>query len=135
MKTDLQTNKENPVALAGQRRPGHCTHSVITLRTGRDGGNAGKGDWGWGWIEVQDTGASIEPAHLKRIFEPFFTTKPVGQGAGLGPPLFYGFVQKYGGRIEGSREPGKGTRFRVCLPLDRRAPDGGNKAVFENKNV
>jgi len=91
------------------------THGTITLRTGRQSGADGQGDWGW--VEVQDTGAGIAPEHLQRIFEPFFTTKPVGSGTGLGLSLSYGIVNKYGGRIEVVSERGKGTCFRVWLPL------------------
>ncbi len=81
----------------------------ITLRTGVEGDNV--------WVEVEDTGKGITPEHLGRIFEPFFTTKPVGQGTGLGLSLSYGIVQKHGGRIEVKSEVGKGSVFRVVLPL------------------
>ncbi|MDP2788267.1 MAG: ATP-binding protein [Pseudomonadota bacterium] len=86
---------------------------VITLRTGTRVGEAGEE----AWVEVADTGKGI-PAHLlTRIFDPFFTTKPVGQGTGLGLSISYGIVQKHGGRIEVESEPGKGTAFRVVLPI------------------
>ena len=83
-------------------------HGRITIRTGQDGENI--------WVEVEDTGAGIEPQNLGRIFDPFFTTKPIGKGTGLGLSLSYSIVQKHGGRIELSSEPGKGTTFRVVLP-------------------
>lgn len=69
------------------------------------------------WIEVADTGKGIAPEHLNRIFEPFFTTKPVGKGTGLGLSLAYSIVQKHHGRIEVTSEIGKGSAFRVFLPL------------------
>ena len=81
----------------------------ITLRT------ACNGDWAW--IEVEDTGLGIDPKVLNRIYEPFFTTKPVGKGTGLGLALSYSIVQKHHGRIEVNSEQGKGTRFRVWLPV------------------
>lgn len=80
----------------------------ITVRTGHDEERV--------WVEVEDTGKGIDPAHLSRIFEPFFTTKPVGQGTGLGLSVSYGIVQKHGGLIEVRSEPGIGTAFRVILP-------------------
>lgn len=68
-------------------------------------------------IEVADTGCGIRPEHLKRIFDPFFTTRPVGKGTGLGLSLAYGIIQKHGGSIEVSSEPGVGTTFRIMLPI------------------
>ena len=85
---------------------------VITLRTGCEDSGV--------WIEIADTGSGIEASHLQRIFDPFFTTKPVGLGTGLGLSLSYGIVQKHHGRIEVASEPGRGTSFRIHLPLTQR---------------
>ena len=82
---------------------------TITVRTGVSGDEV--------WVEVADTGKGISPEHINRIFDPFFTTKPVGKGTGLGLSLSYGIVQKHHGRIEVKSELGKGTTFRVCLPV------------------
>ena len=68
-------------------------------------------------MEIEDTGSGISPENLKRIFDPFFTTKPVGKGTGLGLSLSNSIVQKHGGRIELRSELGKGTVFRVVLPM------------------
>jgi signal transduction histidine kinase len=70
-------------------------------------------------VSISDDGVGIAPEHLKRIFDPFFTTKPVGKGTGLGLALSYGIVQKHHGRIEVDSEVGKGTQFRVYLPIIR----------------
>lgn len=92
----------------------NAAHSIenfgrITLRSGHEDD--------WVWLEVEDSGGGI-PAHLlNRIYEPFFTTKPIGKGTGLGLSLSYNIVQKHHGRIEVSSEPGKGTRFRIWLPI------------------
>jgi two-component system, NtrC family, sensor kinase len=83
---------------------------VITVRTGADKDSV--------WVEVVDTGAGIPKENLTRIFDPFFTTKPVGKGTGLGLSLSYSIVLKHHGRIEVSSEVGKGTTFRVVLPVD-----------------
>jgi two-component system, NtrC family, sensor kinase len=85
----------------------------ITVRTGGDGAHV--------WVEIEDSGKGIAPEHRDRIFEPFFTTKPVGKGTGLGLSLSYGIVQKHGGRIEVHSEVGKGSVFRVVLPVERSA--------------
>ena len=82
---------------------------TITIRTAREGDDV--------WFSVSDTGAGIAPENLQRIFDPFFTTKPVGQGTGLGLSLSFGIVQRHGGRIEVESGSGKGTTFRVWLPI------------------
>lgn len=89
---------------------------TIAVRTGQDSAFV--------WVEVEDTGKGIAPEYIKRIFEPFFTTKPVGKGTGLGLSLSYGIVQKHGGRIDVDSVVGKGTRFRIWLPVQRASNDG-----------
>lgn len=67
--------------------------------------------------EVQDTGVGMARAELSKIFEPFYTTKPPGRGTGLGLSICYGIMQDHGGRIEADSEPGRGSVFRVILPV------------------
>jgi PAS domain S-box-containing protein len=68
-------------------------------------------------VEVQDSGTGIPAAIREKIFDPFFTTKPQGEGTGLGLSISYGIVQDHGGSIEVESEEGKGSLFRVKLPL------------------
>ena len=68
-------------------------------------------------VEVQDNGCGIRPEHRARLFEPFFTTKPVGQGTGLGLSVSFGIIRDHGGAIEVESEVGRGSTFRVRLPL------------------
>ncbi len=70
-------------------------------------------------VEVTDTGAGIPPEMRSRIFDPFFTTKPVGEGTGLGLFVCQGIVARFGGEISMESEVGKGTTFRVSLPMSR----------------
>ena len=86
---------------------------VITVRTGKSGDEV--------WVEVEDTGKGIPAENLGRIFDPFFTTKPVGKGTGLGLSLSYGIVQKHNGRFEVKSTVGKGSAFRVYLPVQHAA--------------
>ena len=68
-------------------------------------------------VAVQDTGPGINPQRMKEVFSPFYTTKPVGQGTGLGLSVSYGIIRDHGGSIEVDSAPGKGSTFRVRLPL------------------
>lgn len=67
-------------------------------------------------IEFHDTGSGIAPEIRGRLFDPFFTTK-VASGTGLGLSICHTIVTAHGGRIEVDSEVGKGSVFRVVLPL------------------
>ena len=93
----------------------NAAHSIedfgkITVRTGYQGDN-------FVWVEVEDTGKGIPEEVKNKIFDPFFTTKPVGKGTGLGLSLSYKIIQDHKGRFEVDSVMGKGTKFRVYLPI------------------
>ena len=67
--------------------------------------------------EVHDSGHGIPRIELSKIFEPFYTTKAPGRGTGLGLSICYGIVAEHGGRIEVDSAPGRGSTFRVMLPV------------------
>ena len=99
---------------------------VLTLSTGTLGDGV--------WISIADTGTGIAQDQLNRIFEPFYTTKK--KGSGLGLMIVYRIVREHGGRIDVESHPGRGTRFRLWLPLRERSPrllsashDGAEPAV------
>lgn len=66
-------------------------------------------------ITIRDTGAGIPKDKLDKIFLPFFTTKP--KGTGLGLALVHKIILSHNGRIEVESEEGKGTTFRIFLPV------------------
>jgi two-component system NtrC family sensor kinase len=82
---------------------------TITVRTGAENDHI--------WVEVSDTGKGIAPEHLNKIFDPFFTTKPVGKGTGLGLSVSYNIIKKHNGEIRLDSRVGKGTTFRIVLPI------------------
>jgi signal transduction histidine kinase len=68
-------------------------------------------------VSIEDNGPGIPEDVMPRIFEPFFTTKPKGEGTGLGLGIVKQIVEKHGGRIDVSSNPGC-TRFTVRIPVD-----------------
>lgn len=68
-------------------------------------------------LTVEDTGVGMDDKTLGKIFTPFFTTKDVGVGTGLGLPVVHGIVTAHGGSIKVESKAGRGTKFRVQLPI------------------
>ncbi|GAX61381.1 signal transduction histidine kinase [Candidatus Scalindua japonica] len=68
-------------------------------------------------IFISDTGKGINKYDFNKIFDPFFTARKDGKGTGLGLSISYGIVKMHEGNIEVESEVGKGTTFRVLLPV------------------
>jgi two-component system, sporulation sensor kinase E len=92
---------------------------TLTLQTGENADAV--------WVSVADTGGGIPQEQINRIFEPFFTTKK--KGSGLGLMIVQRIVRAHDGKIELESHVGRGTTFRVWLPLHERKP-----RLLEEKN-
>jgi PAS domain S-box-containing protein len=85
---------------------------TLTLQTGEGADGV--------WVSIADTGGGIAQEQINRIFEPFYTTKK--KGSGLGLMIVQRIVRAHGGRIELESQVGRGTTFRIWLPLHERKP-------------
>jgi len=68
-------------------------------------------------VEISDTGSGIAPENVPKIFNPGFTTKGVGVGTGLGLAICFRIVENHRGKIEVDSTVGRGTTFRITLPI------------------
>jgi two-component system, sporulation sensor kinase E len=107
--TQLQQVLVNLVKNASQAM---STDGTLTLQTGESSDGV--------WVSVSDTGGGIPQEQINRIFEPFYTTKK--KGSGLGLMIVQRIVRAHNGRIELESRVGRGTTFRVWLPLHERKP-------------
>jgi two-component system cell cycle sensor histidine kinase/response regulator CckA len=79
-------------------------------------------------IEIEDTGHGMSESVMERLFEPFFTTKEFGKGSGLGLSTAYGIIRQLGGYMQVFSEVGRGSVFKVILPLSKDAAPEGTAA-------
>lgn len=67
-------------------------------------------------LTVTDNGTGMTPEVKSRLFDPFFTTKGKG-GTGMGMAVSFGIIRRHNGSIDVESEPGRGTTFRISLPV------------------
>lgn len=89
--------------------PGRAEENEISVRTKRSNDHV--------IIEIRDSGSGIPDEIKDRMFQPFQTTKPVGQGTGLGLSICDSIIRKYNGTIDCESINGKGSIFRIVLPV------------------
>ena len=82
---------------------------------------------GWAIVEITDTGSGMDDEFIRtRLFQPFDSTK--GAGMGIGAYECRETLRALGGTVEVDSVPGRGTRFRLSLPLDNNSSPGGDAA-------
>ena len=74
-------------------------------------------------VSFTDNGPGIPQSDLKHVFDPFFYSKTGHDGTGVGLSVTYALVQEIGGTISVASRPGKGTTFKVYIPVVMPKPD------------
>jgi len=93
-------------------------------------------------VSITDSGVGMSAEVKRHLFEPFFTTKQPGKGTGMGLAAVYGIVRNHKGAVSVNSEPGRGSTFKVYLPLlesvatmatAERIPDVGKSAQGQGR--
>ena len=110
VETDGMSDRVDEPVSSTDGQPPTCKLPQITIRTELLSPNIR--------ISILDNGTGMPAKVRDRLFEPFFTTKPIGKGTGLGLSISYQIVtEKHGGTLQCFSEIGKGTEFRIEIPI------------------
>jgi len=107
---DAAQIKQSLINLMKNSMHAMSTSGELTIKTGETGGGV--------WVSLTDTGGGIPQEQIKRIFEPYYTTKE--KGSGLGLMIVQRIVRDHDGRLELVSHGGRGTTFRIWLPIEER---------------
>lgn len=111
---NLVVNARDAMPAGGRLRLAAAAETLTAeAAAGRPGARAGQ----YVRLRVEDDGCGMPGDVIEHIFEPFFSTKAAEGGTGLGLAVVYGIIERHGGFIEVSSEPGRGSRFDVWLPV------------------
>jgi signal transduction histidine kinase len=103
----------NAAHAVGDKTRGTDDRGLIQVSTHLDGEDV--------VIRISDSGAGIPESIRNRVFDPFFTTKPPGKGTGQGLAIARSIVvDRHGGALNFTSEPGEGTTFTIRLPVEDR---------------
>jgi two-component system, NtrC family, sensor kinase len=93
---------------------------TLTIQTAQVQDQRPAADQAWVEVTLSDTGIGITEESKKRIFDPFFTTKKIGEGTGLGLAICNQIIKDHAGKMEFESVVGKGSTFRVFIPVQKR---------------
>ena len=130
----LETALINMAVNARDAMDGEGRLSISIRRVDDEPGSSGTGG-ATVELTMSDTGDGIPDERIGRVFEPFFTTKEVGKGTGLGLSQVYGFVTQSGGQIHVESQVGRGTTFRIALPVSQKHPTKAEEHVAEDGGI
>ncbi len=109
---------------------------TVTISTAREAVPYGEHAGAYSVLRVIDTGDGMTPEVMEKAIEPFFTTKAIGEGAGLGLSMIYGFAKQTGGFLKLDSEPGKGTSVSIYMQISTEtAPSKENTAGSEQRGA
>lgn len=86
-------------------------------------------------LSISDTGCGMSEKVQSRIFDPFFTTKKVGEGTGVGLSVVKGIVHNHKGDIFVESAEGKGSRFRIYLPICHELRKEDEKKILDTHST
>jgi PAS domain S-box-containing protein len=125
---NLCTNAAQAMEKAGGRLAVILERVELEVNDNAAGATSGK----YVLLTVSDTGCGMAPDVMERIFDPYFTTRKTGKGSGMGLALVHGIVTSHNGHMDVESSEGKGTVFRLYLPLLDQ-PEGNSKSLNGNE--